>query len=56
MITAVPRAGRIDPETLFRLPVGTWRNILADHEHGGGTIAAAALWLDFPVALLVKQP
>lgn len=55
MITVVPRAGAIDPETLFRLPVGTWRNVLADHEHGGGTIAAAALWHDFPVALLVKQ-
>lgn len=55
LITAVPRAGAVDPETLFRLPVGTWLDVLADHEHGGGTIAAAALWNDFPVALLVKQ-
>ncbi len=54
LIVAVPRAGVIDPESVIALPTGTWRDVLADLDHGGGTIAVAGLWAAFPVALLLR--
>lgn len=56
LLVAVPRLGEVNAETLFRIPAGTWRDILTDTMHSDGTIAAAALFATFPVALLVKEP
>ncbi|MFT3698066.1 MAG: alpha-amylase family glycosyl hydrolase [Kofleriaceae bacterium] len=56
LLVAVPRLGDVNPETLFRVPTGTWRDALTDTTHSDGTIAAAALFATFPVALLVKEP
>ncbi len=55
LIVAVPRAGAVDPETVIALPAGTWRDVLADLDHGSGTVAASGLWAAFPVALLVRS-
>ncbi|HEY0251900.1 MAG TPA: alpha amylase C-terminal domain-containing protein, partial [Kofleriaceae bacterium] len=55
LLVAVPRLGDVNPETIFRLPGGPWRDILTDTTHSDGTIAAAALFATFPVALLVKE-
>ncbi len=55
LIVAVPRAGVVDPETVIALPSGTWHDVLADLDHGGGTVGVAGLWAAFPVALLVRS-
>ena len=53
LIALVPRIGSIDPETLFQLPDGTWRDVLTDRDHQG-TVSFAGLWSAFPVALLQR--
>ncbi|MBX3160542.1 MAG: malto-oligosyltrehalose synthase [Deltaproteobacteria bacterium] len=54
LVCAVPRIGLVDPETSLTLAPGPWHDALSDRTHAG-TVALAALWGSFPVAVLVRE-
>jgi len=41
--------------TTIPIPPGHWRNVLSDRQVEAGDVDVAALWDDFPVALLERS-
>ena len=56
LVCVVPRLGADGfRETSLDLPAGTWRDVLSDTVHSGGTQDVTVLWSALPIALLVSD-